>query len=158
VSTLTVTRVVGGVPRLAEGAQSPAAGPFRFFTNWETLRIDEVFSDANARWKGRSVGELAAERGVDPFDAMLDLSLSEELRTSYMPAMPGDDEESWQKRAEVWRDPRTVIGASDAGAHLDMIDTFICTTALLCFVVFFYSDAVYDLLAPVFGLASGAGS
>ena len=34
----------------------------------------------------------------------------------------------------------------------------ICTTALLCFVVFFYSDAVYDLLAPVFGLASGAGS
>ena len=28
----------------------------------------------------------------------------------------------------------------------------ICTTALLCFVVFFYTDAVYDLLAPAFGL------
>jgi N-acyl-D-aspartate/D-glutamate deacylase len=24
-----------------------------------------------------------------------------------------------------------VIGASDAGAHLDMIDTFTCTTSLL---------------------------
>jgi len=28
----------------------------------------------------------------------------------------------------------------------------ICTTALLCFVVFFYTDAVYDLLAPALGL------
>jgi N-acyl-D-aspartate/D-glutamate deacylase len=117
--------------RLAEGARSPAAGPFRFFTAWEKLRIDEVFEPANAAWKGRRVGELAAERGVEPFDAMLDLSLSEDLRTSYMPEMPGDDEESWQRRAEVWRDPRTLIGASDAGAHLDMIDTFVCSTALL---------------------------
>ena len=29
----------------------------------------------------------------------------------------------------------------------------ICTTALLCFVIFFFTDAVYDLLAPVVGLA-----
>ena len=29
----------------------------------------------------------------------------------------------------------------------------ICTTALLCFVIFFYTDAVYELLAPVVGLA-----
>jgi len=28
----------------------------------------------------------------------------------------------------------------------------ICTTALLCFLIFFYTDAVYDLLAPAFGL------
>ena len=28
----------------------------------------------------------------------------------------------------------------------------ICTTALLCFVVFFYTDAFYALLAPAFGL------
>ena len=33
----------------------------------------------------------------------------------------------------------------------------ICTTALLCFVVFFFTDAVYDLLAPVMGLANEAG-
>jgi N-acyl-D-aspartate/D-glutamate deacylase len=34
-------------------------------------------------------------------------------------------------RADVWRDPRTVVGASDAGAHLDMINTFSYSTALL---------------------------
>jgi len=34
----------------------------------------------------------------------------------------------------------------------------ICTTALLCFVTFIYADSVYDLLAPVMGLAVGSGS
>ena len=28
----------------------------------------------------------------------------------------------------------------------------ICVTALLCFVIFFYTDAVYQLLAPAMGL------
>ncbi len=31
----------------------------------------------------------------------------------------------------------------------------ICTTALLCLVIFFYTDAVYRLLAPAMGLAPG---
>lgn len=47
---------------------------------------------------------------------MLDPALSDDLRTSFMPQMPGNDEQSGRLRAEVWRDPRTVIGASDAGA------------------------------------------
>ncbi|MFP6610492.1 MAG: amidohydrolase family protein, partial [Deltaproteobacteria bacterium] len=43
----------------------------------------------------------------------------------------GDDEDSWKLRAEVWQDERVVVGGSDAGAHLDMIDTFACATTLL---------------------------
>jgi N-acyl-D-aspartate/D-glutamate deacylase len=62
---------------------------------------------------------------------MLDLALAEDLQTSFQPFIPGDDDESWRLRAAAWRDPRTLIGASDAGAHLDMIDTFTCTTSLL---------------------------
>jgi N-acyl-D-aspartate/D-glutamate deacylase len=34
-------------------------------------------------------------------------------------------------RAKLWRDDRTLIGASDAGAHLDMIDTFAFSTTVL---------------------------
>jgi N-acyl-D-aspartate/D-glutamate deacylase len=117
--------------RLEKGASSEAAGVLRTLAAWQNMMIDETFDEANARWRGRKVGELAEETGVAPFDAMLDLALSEDLRTSFKPFIPGDDDESWRLRADVWRDPRTVIGASDAGAHLDMIDTFSCSTSLL---------------------------
>ena len=34
-------------------------------------------------------------------------------------------------RGELWGDERTVIGASDAGAHLDLLATFNYSTSLL---------------------------
>jgi N-acyl-D-aspartate/D-glutamate deacylase len=117
--------------RLARGADSDAAGVLRALAAWERLTVDEVFAPANQRFRGRKLGDVARELGCSPFDAMLDLALADDLRTSFLPFIPGDDDESWRLRAEVWRDPRTVIGASDAGAHLDMIDTFTCSTSLL---------------------------
>jgi N-acyl-D-aspartate/D-glutamate deacylase len=81
--------------------------------------------------RGRKIGEIAEGLGKEPFDAMLDLAISEDLLTSFMPTPIGDDDASWKLRAEVWRDPRAVVGASDAGAHLDMIDTFAFSTVLL---------------------------
>ena len=48
-----------------------------------------------------------------------------------MPPLAGDDQESWELRRDVWRDPRAVVGASDAGAHLDMLSTFSFSTAML---------------------------
>jgi N-acyl-D-aspartate/D-glutamate deacylase len=112
-------------------ANSEEAGFFRFFSAWERLLIDETFSPANAGFRGKTVGEVAGALGKSPFDAFLDVALADDLRTSFMPPMPGDDAETWRLRAEVWKDPRTIIGASDAGAHLDMIDTFSLSTALL---------------------------
>jgi N-acyl-D-aspartate/D-glutamate deacylase len=115
--------------RLAAGARN--AGPMGFLARWEHYRIAETWSEANAPWRGRTVGEVAKARGVAPFDALLDLALADDLRTSFQPALGGDDEASWKLRARVWRDPRVLIGASDAGAHLDMIDTFTLSTSLL---------------------------
>jgi N-acyl-D-aspartate/D-glutamate deacylase len=117
--------------RLAKGARSEAAGVLRVLAMWEKMTVDETFTPANAGLKGRNLGDIASERGQEPFDAMLDIALSEDLRTSFRPFIPGDDDASWALRSQVWRDPRTVIGASDSGAHLDMIDTFTCTTSLL---------------------------
>lgn len=116
---------------LAAKAQSPEAGLFKFFAQWDKLVIDETFAEANRGYLGRTVGEVATLLGKTPFDTFLDLSLSEDLRTSFQPQMPGDDDASWRLRAETWRNPRTLIGASDAGAHLDMIDTFTYSTTLL---------------------------
>ena len=98
---------------------------------WENATITETFLPENARFEGRRVGEIAEELGKSPFDALVELALSEDLQTTFSPFIPGDDEASWKMRAEAWLDDRTIVGASDAGAHLDMINTFMCTTALL---------------------------
>ena len=114
------------------GAEEQGAGPLKALTRWAEMRVEETFEPENEKWRGRTIGEIAAERGVDPFDAMLDLSLSEGLRTSLASPTEGQtDPESWRMRAESWVDPRTIVGASDAGAHLDMMDTFAFTTQLL---------------------------
>jgi N-acyl-D-aspartate/D-glutamate deacylase len=117
--------------RLAEGASSKEAGMLRGLAQWDRLIIVETFAPENADATGRSVGEVAAARGGEPFDTLLDIVISDELRTGLSPALAGDDAADWRARAEVWRHPGAVIGGSDAGAHLDMMCGAIYTTSLL---------------------------
>jgi N-acyl-D-aspartate/D-glutamate deacylase len=98
---------------------------------WDSLQVAEVFSAENARYEGRVIGEIAAEEGKDPFDVMIDVALADELKTSFSPVFAEESLEIVEARAKLWNDPRTIVGASDAGAHLDMIDTFSFPTALL---------------------------
>ena len=116
---------------LAESAASPEAGLLRGLARWEYMTIVETFSDENEGLVGRTVGEIAAERNQEPFDALCDIVILDELRTILMPPLAGDDQESWELRRDVWRDPRAVVGASDAGAHLDMLSTFSFSTTML---------------------------
>lgn len=118
--------------KLRVGAESQGPGLFKAMTNWEGMRINECFEAENKRFEGQRVGEVAEERGVEAFAALLDLSLSDGLYTSFTPFLGGQTSDaSWEMRGRAWTDPRTVIGASDAGAHLDTIDTFAFTTQLL---------------------------
>jgi len=117
--------------RLAEGASSKEAGMLRGLAQWDRLIIVETFAPENADATGRSVGEVAAARGGEPFDTLLDIVMADELRTGLSPALAGDDAADWRARAEVWRHPGAVIGGSDAGAHLDMMCGAIYTTSLL---------------------------
>jgi N-acyl-D-aspartate/D-glutamate deacylase len=117
--------------KLDEGAKSEAAGLLRGIAKWEKMRIAETFADENQAYLGRTVGEVAEATGKTPFDAMLDVALADELRTSFMPPNSGDAPEDWKARGRAWLDDRTVVGASDAGAHLDMIDTFALSTQVL---------------------------
>jgi N-acyl-D-aspartate/D-glutamate deacylase len=116
---------------LDRGAHSEASGMLRTYAQWEEMVVDEVFDPVNAPYKGRTLGEIGRELGKSAFDAMLDIAIVDGLRTLFLPVAIGADDASWKVRGELWHDDRTIIGASDAGAHLDMIDTFAQTTQVL---------------------------
>ncbi|MDG2001951.1 MAG: amidohydrolase family protein, partial [Novosphingobium sp.] len=88
-------------------------------------------SEENAAYQDRAVAEIAEEQGRDSFDVFIDMALADGLRTSFMPTMMQDSEAIYQARAALIEDSRTVVGASDAGAHLDMIDSAMFTTRFL---------------------------
>jgi N-acyl-D-aspartate/D-glutamate deacylase len=67
--------------------------------------------------RGIPLATLAAERGVHPLDLMLDLSLEDDLKTRFRNLPRSTKEEL----TDLVRDRRTVLGAHDAGAHIDML-------------------------------------
>jgi N-acyl-D-aspartate/D-glutamate deacylase len=112
-------------------ATSKEAGVFARVAEWERYRIGETFSPANAGLTGRLVREIAAERGVSSFDALLDIVLADELRTILWPEAPDDDGASWEMRRQAFDDPHVLLGGSDAGAHLDRMCGAPYTTGFL---------------------------
>lgn len=116
---------------LHENAISEKSGVMRGLAVWEEFLVDQVQSESLERHRGRKVGEIAKELGKTPFDTLLDIALEDDLQTYFMPPTQGTDDASWAIRGRLWKDDRTVIGASDAGAHLDMIDTFAFSTQVL---------------------------
>jgi N-acyl-D-aspartate/D-glutamate deacylase len=105
--------------------------PQAILKNIGKFQIDDVRSERNMRWKGRLVEDYAREIGLDPFDALFELAIEEDLWLSFSNSVIASDEESWDMRGRVWRDEYSLIGASDAGAHLDLLNTFARTTQLL---------------------------
>jgi len=116
--------------RLDEGARSKEAGILGALANWGNLIIEETFAPENAAYEGRTVRDVAAELGRDPFDVLCDIVVADRLRTGLKPPIP-ESEADWELRARVWRDPRTVVGGSDAGAHLDVMCGAVYSTSLL---------------------------
>jgi N-acyl-D-aspartate/D-glutamate deacylase len=116
--------------RLRAGANNPN-NPAQALSGLERYVIEDVRSEKNARWRQRPLAELAAETGKDCFDALFDLAVEEELWMTFSGPEMGADEASWKLREEVWEDEGTLLGGSDAGAHLDMLNTFAITTQLL---------------------------
>ena len=104
---------------------------YRSYTDWGTSRVADVTNPALKQYEGRSFGSIASERRVDPFDALCDIVVEDRLQTGIEPDLQGDEEDSWRERVELFRDPRVLIGGSDAGAHVDMMKTFGCLTHFL---------------------------
>ncbi|TML43630.1 MAG: amidohydrolase [Actinobacteria bacterium] len=78
--------------------------------------------------KGRTLADIAAERGVEPFDVLVDLSLEEDLRTRFRVVLANDDED---EVGDLLRDHRSLLGLSDAGAHASQLCDACFSTHLL---------------------------
>jgi N-acyl-D-aspartate/D-glutamate deacylase len=112
-----------------------ASGSLRGVTNWASYVLAEIYSEQFQGYTGKTVGSLAEDRGIPPFDALCEVIVADELRTVLLSTNGVDDGDVWTRRVALWRDPRVLVGASDAGAHLDMTDGFTYTTSLLATAV-----------------------
>ena len=140
-------------------AQS-TVGPTRSIANWGSYWLLETFSEQWQPFQGRLVGDIARELDRDPWELLAQIVVDDELRTVIASQDRGQDDATWARRVEVWRDPRALVGASDAGAHLDMIDSFSYSTTLIARAVREHSllpleEAVHlltDAPAKLYGL------
>ncbi len=94
------------------------------FMRFHEMTVQSVTSPELKPFEGRLVGDIARERGVSPVDALLDIAVQDRLQACFQKPATDDDEQSWRQRADYWRDPRVLVGGSDAGAHVDMLTTF----------------------------------
>jgi N-acyl-D-aspartate/D-glutamate deacylase len=99
--------------RFREELKRPAS-----FGNWERITVHEVRSPALKHLEGRTVAEIAAERGVDGVDALLDVTLADDLQNEFTM-------QSFNTRVdrmtEILRNKDMLLGLGDGGAHLDML-------------------------------------
>jgi N-acyl-D-aspartate/D-glutamate deacylase len=120
--------------RFRDAVAQAAGRGLEVIGQWDLIQIAES-GEGDVDYAGQTVTQVAAARGVDPIDVMLDVVLAENLPVSVaFPSLTpslGASDESWQVRAAVWRDDRVVLGGSDAGAHLDLMCHANYTTEVL---------------------------
>lgn len=97
-----------------------AKGPTLPPPHWSTLLVNQVRRPENEGLVGRSLLDIAAERGQAEEDVFAELALSEDLGVEFL----------WRTETPEWRegtrlaqlDPHMLLGTSDGGAHLDRDD------------------------------------
>lgn len=102
--------------------------PKVFGGKWERCVVHEVGNPAMQTLVGKSVAQIAKERGKDGLDTFLDLAIEDDLNLFYTYELFNAKEENIP---ELILEPRTMIGLSDGGAHCDMLcDVGYCTYLL----------------------------
>ena len=96
------------------------AGPTLPPPGWAVLHVNKASRPENEKLIGRSLADIATERGVHPTDAFLEIAASEDLAVEFL----------WKTETPEWiegtkiaqDDPHMIVGTSDGGAHLDRDD------------------------------------
>ena len=84
------------------------------------LIVADAHSEPTQQFVGMSVNEIAEQLHEDPFEVLFMLWIADGLRTGFIAKPMANSQTSWQIRRENWSDPRVLIGASDAGAHVQL--------------------------------------
>ncbi|HEX4490077.1 MAG TPA: amidohydrolase family protein [Acidimicrobiia bacterium] len=105
--------------RLRSAVADAAANGLAAMAHFDLVEI------AEGPFAGRSVDSVAQELDVEPADVLVDVVLPDRLAlTLILPSLVpslGASQAGWEARAELWRDPRVLLGGSDAGAHIDLM-------------------------------------
>ncbi|HVA68989.1 MAG TPA: amidohydrolase family protein [Candidatus Binataceae bacterium] len=86
-----------------------------FRGRWDRVHVVRVEKEANRRFLNRSIAQIATELGKDPEDAILDLGLDENLELGITLSVINVNKDIVEKLLQL---PNTLIGLSDAGAHV----------------------------------------
>jgi N-acyl-D-amino-acid deacylase len=89
-----------------------------FKGRWDWVPIAVAELEKNQGLVGRTIAEIAEERGQDPFDTFLDIGLEENFGTKFTFFMLNMDEAGV---AEIIANDGTLISLSDAGAHNSLL-------------------------------------
>jgi N-acyl-D-aspartate/D-glutamate deacylase len=85
---------------------------------WNDVVLEEAVRAEHGRWLGASLGTIAAERGGDAIDALLDVALAEDLRARFSMLLVNYDDD---RVAALLRQPESLVALSDAGAHVSVL-------------------------------------
>jgi N-acyl-D-aspartate/D-glutamate deacylase len=85
--------------------------------DWANVRVTLVRNPENEAMLGSTIAEIAERDGSDPLDALLDLSLSEDLEMVFT-SVTEESPTSQIVLDELIQHPLTLAGSSDGGAHL----------------------------------------
>ena len=106
-----------GDPAWRERAVAGSNAQTVLVPRWDTYVVQESLSQPDVQ--GRTIADLAEERGIHPVLALVDLALAEpDLRLIVKCIVANDDPEGV---AEILVDDGCTLGLSDAGAHVSQL-------------------------------------
>jgi N-acyl-D-aspartate/D-glutamate deacylase len=97
-------------------------------TWWDYMTVQNAVLPKNKSLEGKTIGQIAKERGKGIIDAFLDLVVEENLDTAFLHGENNVDDEAV---AKILNYPNAVIGLSDGGAHVQFQSGFGFSTRLL---------------------------
>src|SRR5258707_3763811 len=89
-----------------------------FSGDWRRITVHEAHKPELKRYEGRTVADVAKERGIDGVDAFLDLTLEDDLDIEFVLAQFNVDIE---RVKDTLVDPGVLIALGDGGEHVDML-------------------------------------